>query len=121
MDERSPESAGIQTRCPGTPDIQVPEIRSLSRCTLRSSANDCLTLALVNDFSHLIRVSSRDSRALEKLLAFPSVHAVQFSVQPYPGKFPITPRRSMCNLEHFCYLVVVQSAKKFKLDHSGFS
>ena len=47
-----------------------------------AGANDRVTLALVNDFSHLIRVNSRDSRAPEKLLAFLSVYAVQFCVQP---------------------------------------
>ena len=60
---------------------------------IEAGANDRVTLALVNDLSHLIRVNSRDSRASEKLLAFPSVRAVQFRVQPYPGKFPITPHR----------------------------
>ena len=49
---------------------------------LEAGGNDRVTLALAKDFSHLIRVNSRDSRAPEKLLAFLSVYAVQFCVQP---------------------------------------
>ena len=49
---------------------------------LEAGANDRVTLALVNDFSHLIRVNSRDSRAPEKRVSFLSGGAVQFRIQP---------------------------------------
>ena len=45
-----------------------------------AGANDRVTLALVNDFRHLIRVNSRDSRAPAKRVSFLSGGAMQFRV-----------------------------------------
>src|SRR2546429_5243259 len=56
-----------------------------------AGANDRVTLALVNDFGHLIRVNSRDSRAPAKRVSFLSGRAMQFRIQPYLRKFPVTP------------------------------
>src|SRR5262249_13160472 len=53
--------------------------------------------------------------------SFPLVHVLQFRVQPYLGKFPVTPHGYARNFEHFCYLVVAQSAKKFQLDYLSLS
>ena len=54
-------------------------------------------------------------------LSFLSLRAVQFLIEPRLGKFPIAPHRDRRNLQHFCYLVIVQPAEILHLHHFGFS
>ena len=92
----------IRTRYQGTPDRRLQEIHSPFRYTFRRGANDRVALALVNDFSHLIRVNSRDSRLLQN-----------FRVHSHALKDPITSNRHRRDLHDFCHLVMVESAKIF--------
>ena len=95
---------------------------------LHTKAHELKRIFLVKQLSHLRRqLATRITRIATKviplganhcinwceLVKFVSSRAVQFRVQPYLRKFPVTPDCDTRNLEHLCDLVVVEPAKVF--------
>src|SRR5882724_143170 len=109
---RVPSPTGDESPCKSPPVGKPPPCKPAHSSATRISDTNCtncheISYGLPKPLNPLVQIS--EIRVWNLCL---SGCIVQFRIEPYPGKFPITPHRHTCDLEHFGYLVVVEPAKK---------